>query len=300
VYTPTYWTTVPSTNTKVMVLAAVNPICVNAGAGTVVLASTTSPYCAAGGHYYGYNGNVNGSNEGSSDDTGAFPTRFLDWGLISDDINKGTPQTFFGTGYQNGIHYVPLYSPINISAWACNQTMNPGTNVFDNVNGAAIVCPNPPTTTINSTAVTFSGTQASPESLVISNNTGGSQFVTITGSVAGQSTGTSCAGITPGFNSGNWGIILATGDLSLAGNMVFTGFIYAQGNITLAGGSQHVWLQGGIQGLQTAAPADSGWLQFNNKSSFVGLCGGIPPTLGSPMFTSYAQNSWTDVPGNKP
>jgi hypothetical protein len=299
-YTPTYWTVVPSTNTKVMIVATPQPFCVNSSLNTVVAASLVSPYCAAGSTYYGYNGNLNGSSDGSSDDQGVFPARFLDWGLVSDDINRGTPTTFFGTGFQNGIRYIPLYSPINISAWACNQTMNPGTNVFDNVNGLGTTCANPPTTTINSTSVTFSGTKASPEALVISNNPGGGQAVTVTGSVAGQSTGTSCVGINPGFDAGNWGVILASGDLTISGNLVFTGFIYAQGNIRLSGASQHIWLQGGIQALQPSAPADSGWLNFSNASSFVGLCGGIPPSLGSPMFSSYAQNSWTDVPGNKP
>jgi hypothetical protein len=216
---------------------------------------------------------------------------------VSDDINRGTAQTFFGTGNQNGIRYVPVYTDLNVLSYACQQNMNPGTNVYDNLNGGP-ACSNPAVTTISSTNVTFSGTQSNPEGLVIDNRTGGSQVVTITGSVAGPTSGTSCA--TPTFSTGNWGVILATGDLAINSNLEFSGFIYAQGNITTTSGSQHVWLQGGIMSQMTAPPQNAGIMDLNNRSSFIGLCGGLPPTLGSPIFSTYAPLTWVDVPLNQP
>jgi hypothetical protein len=296
-YTPTYWATT-GTNGEVLVLGATKAFCVNSTTHTITAASTSSPYCAAGSNYYGYNGNINSTSGGSSDDTGAFPTRYIDWGLVSDDINRGVPQTFFGTGNQNGIRYVPVYPDLNVLSYSCQQTMNPGTNVYDNLNGGP-ACSNPAITTISSTNVTFSGTQSNPEALIIDNKTGGTQVVTITGSLGGPSSGTSCS--TPNFNTGNWGVILATGDLALAGNLEFSGFIYAQGNITTSGSSsQHVWLQGGIMSQMTSPPQNAGIMDLNNTSSFIGLCGGLPPTLGSPIFSTYAPLTWVDVPLNQP
>ncbi|MHB8733142.1 MAG: pilus assembly PilX family protein [bacterium] len=297
-YTPSYWSSVSSTNTKVMLIASTQPFCVNTITGAVTLAAGNP--CASGSNYYGYNGSINGSSGGSSDDTGTFPIRYFDWSLITDDLNRGIPQTFFGPGNQNGIRYIPQYPIMNVVSYACKQNMNPGTNVFDNVNHAGVTCSNPPTQTINSTSVTFSGTKGAPESLVISNNTGGSQIVTITGSVSGQSSGTSCTGLNPGFDQGNWGVILASGDVKINGNFVFTGYMYVQGNITMASSSQHVWLNGGLITQQTSTPANAGILDLNNKSSFIGLCGGTPPQLGTPMFTTYSPMSWQDVPAGKP
>jgi hypothetical protein len=296
-YTPSYWTTYPSINHEVLVIGSTQPFCVNSSTGSVTATSTA---CAAGSDYYGFNGNINNSSGGSADDTGAFPTRFLDEGLITDDLNRGTPVTFFGTGNQNGIRYIPAYMDLPVLSYACHQNVNPGTNVFDNVNGAAVSCSNPPTTTINSQNVTFSGTQSSPESLIISNNTGGGQVVQITGSVSGQSSGTSCTGINPGFGQGNWGYILATGDIQIDGNFVFTGYIYVQGNVSLSSGSQYVWLNGGLIDEQTTTPSNTGNLDFANKSSFVGLCGGQAPQISGPLFNTYSQVSWQDVPLNQP
>ncbi|HEV2440781.1 MAG TPA: hypothetical protein VGX97_12045 [bacterium] len=297
-YTPPYWSSVPSTNGKVMLIASTQPFCVNTSNGAVSLASG-SP-CPGGSNYYGYNGSIAGSSGGSSDDTGTFPIRFFDWSMITDDLNRGVPQTFFGPGNQNGIRYIPQYQVLNVLSYACKQNMSPGTNVFDNINGAGVTCGNPPTQTINSTNVTFSGTKSAPESLVISNNTGGGQIVTVTGSVNGQSTGTSCAGLNPSFNQGNWGVILASGDVRISGNFVFTGYMYVQGNITLASSTQHVWLNGGMITQQTSTPADAGILNLNNRNSFIGLCGGTPPQLGIPMFTNYSPMTWQDVPLNAP
>ena len=297
-YTPTYWSTVPSTNGKVMLIGATQPFCVNSTTGAVTLAAG-SP-CASGSNYYGYNGSIAGSSGGSSDDTGTFPIRYVDWGMITDDLGRGVPQTFFGTGNQNGVRYIPQYQALNVLSHACRQNINPGTNVFDNVNGAAASCGNPPTQTINSTNVTFSGTKSSPESLIISNNTGGNQVVTITGSVNGQSSGTSCAGINPSFNQGNWGVILASGDMKINDNFIFTGYMYVQGNITMGSSSQHLWLNGGLITQQTTTPANAGILNLNNKSSFVGLCGGTPPQLSSSIFSTYSPLSWQDVPLNQP
>jgi len=96
------------------------------------------------------------------------------------------------------------------------------------------------------------------------------------------------------------GVILATGDIQINGNFVFTGYMYAQGNITQGSGSQWVWLNGGMQGKQQTAPQDQGVIDLNNKSGFVGLCGGKVPTLGTPLLTSYTQLSWQDVPENLP
>jgi len=297
-YTPSYWSSVPSTNGKVMLIAATEPFCVNSSTG--VIARAAGSPCPSGSNYYGYNGSISGSSGNSSDDTGTFPTRFFDWRMITDDLNRGIPQTFFGSGNQNGIRYIPQYPILNVVSYACKQNMNPGANVFDNVNNASVTCSNPPTQTINSTNVTFNGTKSSPESLVISNNTGGSQAVTITGSVNGQSSGTLCTPLNPSFDQGNWGVILASGDIKINGNFVFTGYMYAQGNVTMTSGTQHVWLNGGLITQQTSSPANAGILNLNNKSSFVGLCGGTPPQLGTPMFTNYSPLSWQDVPANKP
>jgi hypothetical protein len=296
-YTPTYWTTAPATNGKVMLIASTQPFCVKASTHAVTLAAG-SP-CAAGWDYYGYDGSIAQSSGGSSDDTGTFPVRYLDWSMITDDLSRGVPQTFYGPGLQNGIRYIPQYPVVNTLSYACTQNMNPGTNVFDNVNGASLTCGST-TTTINSRNVTFSGTMSSPESLVISNDTGGSQIVTITGSVAGQSSGSSCSGINPGFNQGNWGVIIASGDVEIKGNLVFTGYMYVQGNITMASSSQHVWLNGGMITQQTSTPANAGIMDMNNQSSFIGLCGGTPPALGSQIFSTFSLMTWQDVPLNQP
>jgi len=297
-YTPTYWSSVPVTNGFVMIVAATQPFCVKTSTGAVTLAAGNP--CANGSDYYGYNGSINGSANNSSDDTGTFPERYFDWGLLIDDLSRTTPATFYGNGNQNGIRYVPIYPIINALSYACTENVNPGTNVFDNVNSAVVSCTNPPTTTVNTTSVTFTGTKANPESLVISNNTGGGQVVTITGSVTGQSSGSSCAGINPPFSAGNWGVILATGDIAINGNFVFSGYIYAQGNITQGSGSTWAWLNGGLQGKQQTSPQAQGFIDLNNKSGFVGLCGGQAPTLGTPLLTNYVAVTWQDVPLNKP
>jgi len=297
-YTPTYWSSVPATNGKMMLVYATAPFCVNTSTGAVTLASGNP--CAGGSDYYGYNGNINGSSNNSSDDTATFPERYFDWGLVIDDLSRTVPATFYGTGNQNGIRYIPIYPIISALSYACTENVNPGTNIFDNVNGNSQHCSSPPTTTINSQNVTFSGTKASPESLVISNNTGGGQVVDITGSVHGQSSGSNCNGINPPFSSGNWGVILATGDIEIEGNFVFSGYIYAQGNITQGSGSNWAWLNGGLQGKQQTSPQAQGFLDLNNKSGFVGLCGGQAPTLGTPLLTNYLGVSWQDVPLDQP
>ncbi len=294
-YVPSYWTSVPTTNGKVMLVTATQPFCVNATlppnqSVTVPIPAITG-VCPAGAHYYG--NQVSGTPN---------TTRYLDWGLVTDDLSRNTAATFFQpptcatcnngspNGKQNGIRYIPLLPTVNVLGQACVQNINPGTNVFDQVNTAdGITCPNPPVQTIASTSVTFSGTKSSPESLVIDN--AGIGTVQIFGSVPGGGVGCNA-----NFDNYNWGVILATGDLDLQGNLVFTGFIYTPGSIISHG---TVVVQGGIYGANVQGSSS----QVNQVDSLgtVNFCTATSASLVlSPQFFTFTTLSWQDRPLSVP
>lgn len=299
-YTPTYWTSVPTTNGKVMVITAPQPFCVNPTLGTVQPpVGGAGGNCAAGYHYYGSAVGVVG-----------VPTRFVDWGIVSDDLNRTTATLFFQApapgctspcsmpGRQNGIRYIPLVPPLDVKSLACAQTENPGTNVFDQVNTAdGISCTNPPTTTVvGQTTITFSGTKALPEALVIDNaGLSPAQPVTINGSVAGSSTLT-CGNVN--WDTYNWGVILATADITLAGNQVFSGFIYSQGTINMTG---TVLVNGGLfAAAQGPGPTNPAATNQTDSFGTADLCGGTATLPLSPLFFTFTAVSWQDRPANKP
>ncbi len=288
-YTPAYWTAPATAGTNGLVVLAVStaPFCVNSTTGSVA-APGAGGTCSAGYTYYGASGT----------------TRFLDWGLAQDDLTRGSALTFFQApsctapcangGNQNGIRYIPLPPSLNILSSACLQNVNPGINVFDQVNlGDGISCTNPPTQTLSAQSnVTFSGTKSNPEFLVIDNGppgAGGTQ-VHITGSL-----GTGNATCSVNFDNYNWGIIMATGDIDLTANTVFSGFIYTSGNVYSHG---NVVVRGGI--FSANAPSGS---QVNQVDIFgtVNFCtaSSTQVTL-TPVFYTFKTLSWQDRPLNQP
>lgn len=282
-YTPSYWSR--TGNNTVMVVNATSPFCVNGG-GTVVAPSGGT--CGSGRYY-------------APNTSSAKPMRYVDWGLVSDDLTRGSATTFFqpplctapcgDAGYQNGIRYIPLLPSINVTSLACQQNVNPGTNVFDRVNtGDGISCASP-ISTINSTNVTFSGTKTNPESLVIDN--AGSGVVHINGSIAGNSTLT-CSNTN--FDNYNFGIIFATGDVDIAANTVFTGFIYTPGNVFSHG---TVVIQGGV--FSSNDPSSGAQVNQVDDLGTVNFCGGSSTqVLINPQFYTFTVVSWQDRPAGQP
>ncbi len=284
-YTPSYWTGVPVTNGKAMVIYAPSPFCVKASTNQVQASSGGA--CPSGFNYYG-------------SATGG--TRFVDWSLVSDDLTRAAATKFFQpptcstcnggspNGNQNGIRYVPLLPAINVTALACLQNISPGTNVFDNaINDPAITCTNPPTVTHSSTSENFTGTKTNPEFLVIDNGPPGGTSVSISGS------GTGGADCTSNPDSYSWGVILATGDLSFTGNTIFTGFIYTPGTISTAG---TVVFRGGVYAantIGTTAPGNS-INSTGNAKYCAGSLSNLP--LNSQFFT-FSTSSWQDRPLNQ-
>jgi hypothetical protein len=203
-YTPSYWTSTPSTNGKVMLIDATQPFCINRSAGTVYLPSpVVTGSCNAGDIYYG--------NETNNQ---AVATRFVDWGLVQDDLTRSTPTTFYDAatcstcisggpnGYQNGIRIVPLTPTINVLGEACQQNVDPGTNVFYNNTNDGITCGSPTTEYVNGNLgnVQFTGTQSSPEALII--DSAGQSAAQIQFSARGNNTLT-CTNVN--FNNYNTG-----------------------------------------------------------------------------------------------
>ena len=290
-YTPPYWSLEPATNGRVMLVTAAAEFCVNRSVGLPV--GLTNPAipgqpCPLGYNKYGnYNASIPPGVVGNNQ------TRYIDWGLVQDDLNKTVPQTFFqapgctapcaNPGNQNGIRYIPAPPSINVLNKACLQNFNPGHTVFDPVNQpAAVACPSPPTTTIagGSTAVTFDGTFTNPEALIIDN--AGGAMVTISPSIPGPG---SCSS---NFQNYNVGIILATGDLSFAANIVFSGYIYTPGSINSAG---TVVFQGGIFSA-TVNPGQS----HLDSTGTVSLCAGSAAALPeTSSFFTFKVISWDDL-----
>jgi len=286
-YLPSYWSSIPTTNTKVMLVTAGQPFCVNPGTGAVTQPSPAiTGTCAGGTNYYG--NQLSGT---------AHATRFLDWGLVTDDLGRGTAQTFFQPwncstcksggpdGYQNGIRYIPIPPVIDILGHACTRNVPTGTNVFDKVNAAdGIFCSNPPTQTISTTNVTFTGTKTNPESLVIDN--AGMGTVQLSGSLPGTDT-MNCSNTN--FDNYNWGMILATGDISIPNKFVFTGIIYTSGTVT---STDTTLIHGSIHSAQ-------GSRSVVNVLASTGFCPGSPALVLSPVFFNFTTVSWQDVPLNK-
>jgi len=291
-YTPSYWSSIPTTNGKVMLVTSGKPFCVNSSSGNVQLPSPdVTGTCAAGYHYYG-------------NQTGGTPatTRFLDWGGVADDLTRAKAQTFFQpstcstcngggpNGNQNGIRYIPILPTVNVLALACLQNINPGINVFDNAVNDLISCANPPTTTHSTTNESFTGTKTSPEFLVVDNGAPGGTSVSIAGSGTGN---TDCSTNTAPYS---WGVIMATGDLSFTGNTIFTGFIYTPGTVSTAG---TVVFHGGIYAANivgTGAPATA--INSTGNAKYCSTDQASLP-LNSQFFT-FTATSWQDRPYNQP
>lgn len=282
-YTPSYWS-LSGANGKVWLGVATAPFCVNSSANTV-----TTPPCSGAGKYY------------ASAATGTQPMRYLDWGLVQDDLTRGAAQTFFQSpsctapcadaGLQNGIRYVPLLPPINVTSLACQQNEVPGTNVFDKVNAGDGISCSSPIQTIGSTSLTFSGTKSNPESLVIDN--AGSGTVKINGSINGSST-LNCANTN--FDNYNWGVIFATGDVEIQANTVFSGFIYTPGNVYTKG---TVVFQGGI--FSANDPSSTGQVNQVDDLGTVDFCGGSSNQIAlNPQFFTFSVISWQDRPLGQP
>ncbi len=282
-YTPSYWSTIPGAMGKVLLVNAQQPFCVKASTGQVVLPSPAGSLgCPAGFTAYGST-------------TAGQPTRFLDWGLVQDDLTRATAQTFYQAptcatcnaggpnGYQNGVRYIPLPPSIDVLARACMQNVNPGTNVFDRVN-TRISCP-PPTQTISTTNVTFTGTKSSPEALIIDN--AGQPAVSISGSLPGTDS-LRCSNTN--FDNYNWGYILSTGDVSISNKLVLTGFIYALGTVT---SSDTTLIRGSVT-------TPTGNRNVVNLLASTGFCPGQATLVLSPVLFNYSTTSWQDVPANTP
>lgn len=287
-YTPSYWN-LSGASGKIFLAVLTQPVCV-IGSGLAQPGVGASP-CGSG-HYYGTS---------SSCTTPPCTMRYFDWGLVQDDLTRGAAQTFFqspscaapcaNAGNQNGIRYIPLLPYINAASLACQQNVNPGANVFDQVNtGDGISCASP-ISTINSTNVSFTGTKGNPESLVIDN--AGSGIVHISGSIAGNST-LNCSNTN--FNNYNFGVIFATGDVDIAANTVFTGFIYTPGNVQSHG---TVVIQGGV--FSSNDPSGGTSVNQVDDLGTVNFCGGSSTqVMVNPQFYTFTVVSWQDRPLGQP
>jgi hypothetical protein len=223
--------------------------------------------------------------------------RYLDWGLVQDDLTRGAAQTFFqaplcsapcaNAGNQNGVRYIPLVPSINVLAIACNQNVNPGINAFYDTTADGKTCANPPTV---AGSTTFTGTKSNPEFLVIDNGPPGSGTVQIFGSINGGNTGCS----TP-FDNYNWGVIMATGDLDLQANLKFSGYIYTPGNVYSHG---NVAVNGGIFSVND--PGSAAQVNQVDDLGTVNFCGGQGTTPLSPQFYTFTTISWQDRPLGQP
>jgi len=274
-YTPTYWTTVAATAGQVLLIVdSGGPFCVNG-------ASVTAGVCTGLGTLYG---DVSG---GGADE------RYLDWGLVADDLSRTTAVAFFQAptcatcnaggpnGNQNGVRYVSLIPPVDVLGIACNNNLAPGFSAFSNVSSDGMTCAAPPTLIGSGT---FTGTKSNPEFLVIDNGAPGGAAVTITGT--GRATGCSDA-----FASANWGVIVATGDLTLQ-DFAFDGVIYTLGNVYTQG---HIYVKGGIF---SGTPSTT---QVDQSSGTLSFCGGA--SVSVPMaatFFNFTPMSWVDRPAGQP
>ncbi len=295
-YTPSYWSSIPSTSGKVMVTAATQPFCVNPTSGGVQLPSPpVTGTCPSGYHYYGSNDPTYGPQK----------TRYLDWGLVADDLTRGSATTFFqapscaapcaNAGNQNGIRYIPLLPtiPVLTEMRACQQFFNPGLTAYLVQTGDGVNCSAPIQQAAVSNNVSFTGTKSNPEALLIDDqgyaNPGG---VTINGSLG--TGGQTCSNTN--FDNYNWGYIFATGDITLPANTIFTGFIYTPWNIFTNG---TVLVQGGI--FSANVQGQSGQVNQVDSLGNVNFCTGQNPQIPiSSQFFTFKTLSWQDRPLNQP
>jgi len=275
-YSPPYWSSVSGANGKVYLIVSTVAFCVSASAPAVA----TGAGCGGAGY----------ANYGS----GTLELRYADWGLVSDDLGRTVAQTFFQpttctmcnsggpNGKQNGVRVIPLLPTINTLAYACTTNMNPGFSAFYNVSGDTKTCANPPTQAGSST---FTGTKSNPEFLVIDNGAPGGTTVSISGT--GSATGCS-----DNFNSANWGVILATGDINLQG-LAFNGFIYTPGSVFSHGNPV---IRGGV--FSSTPPGT----QVNQVDTLgtLAFCGGTTTMPMVPAFFTFQTVSWQDRPANQP
>ncbi len=284
-YTPAYWTGVPTTNGLAMLVYAPGPFCLVTSPFSVAVPTGAGGTCTSGSLY------------GASSVT----MRFLDWGLVQDDLSRATAQTFYQpptcstcngglpNGKQNGIRYIPIVPAINVLPYACTSNENPGFSAFYNATTDGLTCANPPTqpAQVSGGSVTFTGTKSNPEFLVIDNTgfTGVSQATKI----FGTGTATGCSDT---FANANWGVILATGDIDLQG-LVFNGFIYTTGSVW---SHANPIIRGGI--FSSTPPTT----QVNSVDLLgtMTFCGGINTVPLVPQFYSFKTFSWQDRPSNLP
>lgn len=274
-YAPPYWSQVSGANSKIYLVVSngAGTFCVNASNGQV----RASGSCTGSWNTYG-----------SATDT----IRYVDWGLVSDDLNRATAATFYQpptcntcnngnpNGYQNGIRYIPILPTVNAMSFACTVNMpSPGFSAFYNTTADGVTCANPPTQTGSGS---FTGTKSSPEYLVIDDGAPGGTQVTLSSS----GTATGCS---DNFASANWGVILATGDLNLQ-NFTFNGFIYTNGNVYSHG---HVLVRGGIFSANGSHDQIDtlGTLQF---------CGGAAIVPLTPQFFTFSTMTWQDRAAGQP
>lgn len=283
-----------STVDKVMLVNATGQFCVNSAAGTV--GAYVSGFCLnAPATLYG---EVTPCVLPAGVSSCSSITRYLDWGLVQADTTARSATTFFqppmcsapcpASGYQNGVRYIPPPLTIDVQSLACRQNVNPGTNVVDWWGaGNNPGCSGPGITVHNAASETFTGTKSNPESLIVL-NAGAGNAVQILGSPSPSPTvqfGCSPASYFDGYN---WGQILATGDLTVTTNLVFSGMMYAKGNITF---NADVAVWGAIYSPPQANPTS--FLTNNNATVF---CGATTVTVLNPLQMNYSQFAWQDAP----
>jgi hypothetical protein len=277
-YTPSYWT--PQTTGKVFLAYSTGQFCVNSSAGTV---SAPSGGACTSGTLYGASGTS---------------MRYLDWGLVSDDLSRTQAKTFFqapscqtcSNGNQNGIRYIPLLPPLwgpsplpAFAEIACGNNISPGFSAFYNATSDGLTCPNPPT---QPGSLTFTGTESNPEYLVIDNGPPGGTQVSISGN------GSAPNGCSDTFASANWGVIIATGDINLQG-LDFSGLIYTPGSVF---GHGNPVIRGGIF---SATPPSTQVQQVEDWGTMK-FCGGASTSVPlSPEFFNFSTVSWQDRPLNQ-
>lgn len=303
-YAPAYWTR--SAFGPLLLVVATQPFCVSASMHAVAPVSPPYPgscrQLGTGFVYYG----------ASRDETTPFITRFLDWGLVLDDLSRAPhAQTFFQppaappdprtlvcpagspagvpAGNPCGIRYVPAVPPITAMTQWCAAPDLDQTNVRSPVLCAA--APGP------AGGVRFTGTRTAPQTLLIDNSGASSNSpleVIFSASGAAIPPATPCDQIP--FDRYNAGVILAQGDVTLAGSGVFTGFIYSTGTVRTRGS---IILRGGI--FAANAPVGDGAENAVNSGGPLSFCAAQAADLPlSPQFFALRTLSWQEVPLNRP
>jgi hypothetical protein len=236
----------------------------------------------------------------------ATPRRFIDWGLIYDDLLRPSATVFFEApgqcdappcspvGLQNGVRYIPVPPSINVLGLmkSCTAPEGTGQNVYytQASDGVPASCAGVTTHSgIPNNPISFTGTVNNPEALLIDNGPSANQAVSISGPGIG---GQNCSSPQSVFSQYAWGVIYATGDLTIGvsgGNFIFTGFIYTPGRITFNG---TVTIQGGVFATGGSSVGSAGTVNFCQGQNAV-----LP--LGQ-QFVNFKTVSWQDVPLNKP